>query len=457
MFSVFSILTVISIITLFYIIISKKNYLKTKYIIKNSKHNSANDKLKLANKKLSETNKTLSESIKELKKAKLKAEESDQLKSEFFANMSHEIRTPMNAILGFSNLLLENNLSKQNKNKFVRFIIENGKSLLNLIDDIIDISRIQAEKPKISLTQCNINDLLNGLYLYYTDTAIRNNKSDVKIKLSLPSSKDNGYEYMLTDPYRLKQILANLINNAIKFTYEGIIEFGYQKKNGNIIEFFVRDTGIGIANDNLHFVFKRSSQVNEYYNDGSNGSGLGLSISKQLIELLGGSIWVDSEEGTGSTFYFTLPSKRSKLNKYPEEEVNNDYYEKFNWSDKVILIAEDEKTNYIYLRSILEKTKAKIYWAENGLDVIDLCNRKKVNLILMDIRMPVMNGYEATLRIKSKYPDMPIIAQTAYVIPEDIDNIIDAGCSDYLVKPIKSEDVLALIDKYFQKIENSAV
>ncbi len=412
-------------------------------------------RLRTANKDLIKTNKELRSSIEELRKAKEQAEESDHLKSVFLANMSHEIRTPMNAILGFSNLILENNVSAGNKNKFVQLIIENGNSLLNLIDDIIDISRIESAKIKINFTSCNVNELLNGLYMYYSDSLVKNKKSSVKIKLSLPPEDSNKEKVILTDPYRLKQILSNLINNAIKFTYEGVIEFGYCNKDGHIIEFFVKDTGIGIANDKMHFVFKRFGQVGEYFNENRNGSGLGLAISKQLVELLNGSIWVDSEEGNGSTFYFTLPAGRTKTGIYSKISGNADDIMKYDWSDKAIVIAEDEKANYIYLKTILDKTKAKVYWAENGFDAIDFCNRKNVNIVLMDIRMAGMNGYEATRKIKAKHPEIPVIAQTAYAMNEDITMILEAGCSDCLVKPIKPDEVLSLINKYFQKVEST--
>ncbi len=423
--------------------------------INKKRKESGNTKLRATNRELVEENKKLRMSVEELKKAKQQAEESDHLKSVFLANMSHEIRTPMNAILGFSNLILDNDISKENKNKFVELIIENGNSLLNLIDDIIDISRIESAKTKINLSRCNLNELLNGMYLYYSDTIMKDKRPEINIKLKIPKGDTGKDTIILTDPNRLKQILSNLINNAIKFTSKGAIEFGFNKRNGNTTEFYVKDTGIGIAKDKKQFIFKRFSQVKEYLFESSNGSGLGLSISKQLVELLGGNIWVDSTEGIGSTFYFTLPSGRKKVHKYNVSVNNDESIGKFDWSDKVIVIAEDEKANYIYLKTILDKTKAKIYWAENGFDAIDFCKRKKVDLILMDIRMAGMDGYEATLKIKSKYPDILVIAQTAYAMNEDINMITKAGCSDCIIKPIKPEEVLAVVNKNFQKVESA--
>jgi signal transduction histidine kinase/CheY-like chemotaxis protein len=425
--------------------------------INKKRRESENNKLRAAIRELKEENKKLQMSIEELRKAKEQAEENNHMKSVFLANMSHEIRTPMNAILGFSNLIRDDHITNENKNRFVELILENGNSLLNLIDDIIDISKIDSAKLKINPERCNLSELLNGLYLYYINTLGKDEKLEVDIKLEILDEDRDKDIFILTDPYRLKQILSNLINNAIKFTSKGLIEFGYNKRVGGIIEFYVKDTGIGIASDMQHFIFKRFSQIKDYIFNECKGSGLGLSISKQLVELLGGNIWVDSEEGVGSTFYFTLPSGAKEVSKNNEIEEVNIRMEPSNWKDKVIVIAEDEKTNHLYLKSILDKTNVKVYWAQNGFDAIDLCERRNVDLILMDIRMAGMGGVEATIKIKSKYPDIPIIAQTAYAMNEDIDRIMKAGCSSYLIKPVKAEEILALIDKYFQKIENSVL
>ena len=454
MFIIASLLVVILFILISYRIHSDKDSGKEKRLRKSYDQDSLIKDLRKDYDKLLSINRNLEKSIQELGKAKEKAVENDRLKSVFLANMSHEIRTPMNSILGFSNLLLKNNMSGKNKNEFVRLIIENGNSLLNLINDIIDISKIEAEQLKINLTKCNLTELLKDLYLYYNDLIVRSKRLNLRIKLKLPSEQKDGNIYILSDPQRLRQILSNLINNAIKFTYKGEVEFGFNINNDNVTEFFVKDTGIGIAEDKLNSIFNRFEQVEDQYTKNNGGSGLGLSISKQLVELLGGNIWVKSTEGTGSIFYFNIPSGKASIEKLGNIEKSNKYPETYNWSTKSILIAEDEKANFIYLKTVLSKTKARIYWVENGLDAVELCKRENIDLILMDIKMPGMNGYEATMEIKYMYPDIPVIAQTAYTMADDIDRFIKAGCTDYITKPIRSIELLKMVDKNLQKVES---
>jgi signal transduction histidine kinase/CheY-like chemotaxis protein len=403
---------------------------------------------------LLEINRDLEKSVEQLKKEKEKAEENDRLKSVFLAEMSHEIRTPMNAILGFSNLLLKNSLSGKNRSEFIRLIIDNGNSLLNLINDIIDVSKIEAEQLKINLVKCNLTELLQDLYLYYNDLIVRSNRFKLVIELKIPSSHKGRNVYVFTDPHRLRQIMVNLINNAIKFTYEGKIVFGFKTNSDNITEFYVKDTGPGIADDKINSIFNRFEKADDPYTKNNTGSGLGLSISKQLVELLGGNIWVKSSEGKGSTFYFNIPSGRATIEKLRNIEKDGKFNESFDWSDKSILVVEDEKANFIYIKTILTRAKAKVFWAENGLEAIKICKRKNIDLVLMDIKMPVMNGYDATMKIKSLYPDMPVIAQTAYTMPDDIDRFMKAGCTDYIIKPIRSNKLLEVIHENMQKVES---
>ncbi len=399
-------------------------------------------------------NRDLEKSLEQLKKEKEKAEENDRLKSVFLAEMSHEIRTPMNAIIGFSNLLLKNSLVGKNRNEFIRLIIDNGNSLLNLINDIIDVSKIEAEQLKINLLKCNLTELMQDLYLYYNDLIVRSNRFKLVIELKIPSSHKDQNVYIFTDPHRLRQILVNLINNAIKFTYEGKIVFGFKTSNDNITEFYVKDTGPGIADDKINSIFDRFEKADDPYTKNNTGSGLGLSISKQLVELMGGNIWVKSSEGKGSTFYFNLPTGRATIEKFRNIEKGSKFNENFDWSDKSILVAEDEKANFIYIKTVLTKAKARIYWAENGLEAVKICKRKNIDLVLMDIKMPVMNGYDATMKIKSMYPDMPVIAQTAYTMSDDIDRFMKAGCTDYIIKPIRSKEMLEVVHKNLQKVES---
>ncbi len=454
MFVIVSLLLAILVILISYKILADKETEKENPRKKNYNRQSLYKDLKNDYHKLLSVNRNLEKSLLELKNTKEKAVENDRLKSVFLAEMSHEIRTPMNAILGFSNLLLKDNISGKNKNEYVRLIIENGNSLLNLINDIIDISKIEAEQLKINLTKCNLTELLKDLYLYYNDLIVSSKRYKLSIELKLPSDHGDRDICIFSDPQRLRQILVNLINNAIKFTYEGKIKFGFKLNNDSITEFFVKDTGSGIANDKINSIFDLFEQAEDPYTKNSSGSGLGLSISKQLVELLGGNIWVKSTEGRGSTFYFNIPSGRASIEKFRNIEKNSKFSENYDWSNKSILIAEDEKANFIYIKTVLGKTRARIYWAENGLEAVKLCEKKDIDLVLMDIKMPQMNGYEATREIKLMYPDMPVIAQTAYTMHDDIERFTKAGCTDYIIKPIRSNELLELVDKNLQKVES---
>jgi signal transduction histidine kinase/ActR/RegA family two-component response regulator len=451
-----SLVAAILFILISYKILLGKNSINNKSPVKNTNQDFINNSIRSDYDRLLKINKELENSLRKLKKAKDKAVENDRLKSVFLANMSHEIRTPMNAILGFSNLLLKENISEENKKEFARLIIENGNDLLNLINDIIDISKIEAEQLKINITKCNLTELMKDIYLYYNDLIMHDKMHRPEVELKLICDQKGEDTYILSDPHRLRQILSNLINNAIKFTYAGKIEFGFKNSYNNKIKFFVKDTGIGISRDKLDSIFERFKQVEDPYTKKYNGSGLGLSIAKQLVELLGGNIWVESKEGTGSSFYFTIPSGYKSTEKLKDDDTIDGSSHDYNWKDKVILIAEDEKANFIYLNTILSKSNARIYWAVDGAVAVRLCKKKHIDLVLMDIKMQGMNGYEATKKIKSMNPDIPVIAQTAYAMSDDIEKLMKAGCNDYITKPIKINELLPLINKNFQKFRSTA-
>jgi len=383
-----------------------------------------------------------------LKEAKEKAEESDRLKTAFLANMSHEIRTPMNGIIGFSNLLRNPDLTQEERNEFINHINNCGNTLLNLIDDIIDISKIESGQLKIKITECNINEIIDELYDIFENTRKLNGKETIEIKTK--KSLNDNEASILTDHFRLKQILNNLMSNALKFTQKGFIELGYSLKN-NIIEFYVKDTGIGIPKEKQHIIFERFGQVldaNYFLN--LKGTGLGLSISLNLIKLLGGEMWVESDTGKGSTFYFTIPYhptvyKSSKNDKKPSEES---YFPDL--KDKIILIAEDEEVNFIYLKYLLKDSEAEILWAKNGEEAINIAkSNPDISLILMDFKLPKIDGFEATKIIKSMYPNVPIIAQTAYAMSDERQNAMEAGCDGYVSKPIKIEELQELLNRFF--------
>nr|MBP7497202.1 response regulator [Bacteroidales bacterium] len=384
----------------------------------------------------------------DLIKAKEKAEQSDKLKTAFLSNMSHEIRTPMNAILGFANLLDDHDLTDKEKTYFVDLINKNSKNLLHLIDDILDIAKIEAGEIKITQAPCLLNSLFfEILSSFKSDKNLNNN-----IELLFNFDNNDPDFNIITDSFRLRQIITNLITNAFKFTEKGFIETGYQIKNSEIL-FYVKDTGIGIPDDKKELIFQRFIKV-----DHSNksklygGTGIGLSICKNLIDLLNGKIWVESQLNQGSIFYFTLPYNNIQNKNFYQPETNNIIITNtIDWSNKTILIAEDELSNYELAREMLRKTKVNIIWAKDGQSAINLYkqNQSKINLILMDIKMPELDGYEATKIIKSINQDIKIIALTAYALSGEKEISMKAGCNDYITKPINQKKLLQKIKFFF--------
>lgn len=384
----------------------------------------------------------------EIISAKEKAQESDRLKTSFLANMSHEIRTPMNAILGFTDLLKDESLSKHSRNEFIDIISSRGKDLLQIINDIIDISKIEAGQIKINPIECPLNIVLFELYNFFESNITLQDKKDVILKLRsfLPNDKC----FVFIDAVRLKQIFVNLIGNAIKFTTKGYIEFGY-KIEDNMIHFYVEDSGIGIPKEKQELIFDRFRQADDSITKNFGGTGLGLAISKSLTELMGGYMQLESEAEGGSKFSFILPYKPVQIQKAEEVKTPKDFTVETNWEDKLILIVEDDNVNFQYLKVILRKTKAKILRAENGVEAVELCKQNKdINIVLMDIQMPVMNGLEATRQIKEIRKNLPIIAQTAYAMSEDKEKCIAAGCDDYLSKPIDVKLLISVAGRYFK-------
>jgi PAS domain S-box-containing protein len=392
-----------------------------------------------------------------LKEAKEKAEESDRLKSAFLANMSHEIRTPMNGIVGFANLLKSNELSDEEKNDYIRYIESCSNTLLNLIDDIIDISKIEAGHLKIREAECQVNVIMKELLDSFNNSIQNEKRTNIELRFNQPNLDENFT--ILTDPYRFKQILTNLLSNALKFTIIGFVEMGYTLSSNiqeDKITFYVKDTGVGIPSDKFKFIFNRFEQIHDNNDFYQKGTGLGLAISKNLVKLLGGDMWVESNYGKGSVFFFTIPFKR--VEKPLAEGINNRSNElTYNWSGKQILVAEDEEMNRLYLKKILTDTGAKIIWANDGFEAIKACRENdKIDLVLMDFKMPRCDGYTATREIRRIRKDLFIIAQTAYAMPEEKENSFLAGCNDYISKPIRKDTLLALVNNYFRKKDESS-
>jgi PAS domain S-box-containing protein len=378
----------------------------------------------------------------ELLVAKEKAEESDRLKTEFINNMSHEIRTPMNGILGFSKLLEKTNKTEQKRKYYINIIQNSGNQLMRIIDDILEISRLGTKQVKTIEQEICLNDILLELFSIF-DIKAKENKTPLYLKKGLSDIESN----ILSDETKLNKILSNLLENALKFTSEGFIEFGYQQVNREL-EFYVKDTGIGIASNKQEIIFERFSQEEKELSKNVGGLGLGLSIAKENAELLGGKISLKSEKGKGATFFVTVPYKpaSSKIT-----TLGNDINE---IADKqkhyTILIVEDEEVNYLYIETLLEdeiELNCKTLHAKNGQESIDICKNNEIDLVLMDLKMPIMNGFEATKRIKELRSDLPIVAQTAYTTNE----AFSAGCDNFISKPTSEETLNEIINKYLIK------
>lgn len=370
---------------------------------------------------------------------KEKSEKSDKLKSIFLANVSHEIRTPLNSIIGFSNLLLQNKFSKYDINKYIKIINKNGEQLLELLNDIIDLSKIEVDELKLECDEFSISILVNEIY----NSFLINDKIKQK-KINFKIDNDLSDLNIITDRNRLKQILNNLISNAIKFTDKGTISFGYYFID-NKLKVYVKDTGIGISPEYKKEIFQRFFQINKKEHNRKEGTGLGLSICKGLITLLGGELNFYSKLNKGTVFYFTIPIKVNSII-YKKNRLNKE--KKFLFKNKKILIAEDVEDNYFLIYEILKETKCSIDWAKNGLECYNLFKKNKYDLILVDIRMPIIGGYDTIKKIREFNKNIPIIAQTAYALTDDKENIINIGCNDYISKPIDSEKLLNLMSKY---------
>jgi PAS domain S-box-containing protein len=383
-----------------------------------------------------------------IKAAKEKAEESDRLKTAFLANMSHEIRTPMNGILGFAELLDDDTLSQDRRREFTSIISSSSKQLLTVINDIIDISKIESGQLVISNVQFNLNKLMREVLTTFDSLKITAGKSHIQIDLECGFG-DNECN-IFCDDMRLSQVLNNLLGNALKFTSSGLVKFGYRRQDDNLL-FFVQDTGKGIHQDKQRFIFERFRQAEESTTRRFGGTGLGLSISKGLVELMGGNIWVISEEDKGSTFYFSLPVI-FQTSKVISESTRKSAKLENGFNGKTILIAEDIQSNFHMLQIMLEKLNAVLLYAEDGEQAVEICrNYDNIDLVLMDIQMPVMNGYDATRAIRNFRPQLPIIALTAFAYEEDRIRCLDAGCNDFISKPIEKYGLIALMSKFLIK------
>jgi PAS domain S-box-containing protein len=382
---------------------------------------------------------------KELIKAKERAEESDRLKSAFLANMSHEIRTPMNGILGFAELLKESRLSGEEQQEYIGIIEKSGKRMLNIINDIIDISKIESGQMHVNMNESTINEQIDYIYAFFKPEAEAKGLA-FYIKNALPTKES----IIVTDREKVFAILTNLVKNAIKYSDKGTIELGYQRK-GDYLEFFVKDTGIGIPNDRQGVIFERFIQADIGDKRAFEGAGLGLAISRAYVEMLGGKIWLESEAGIGSTFYFSLPYN-FKMEEKVTTEKDGSATQIDNPDEKLtILIADDDDTSRKLISIAVKKISKVVLEVKTGFEAVELCRKNPdIDLVLMDLKMPGLNGYGATRQIREFNKDVVIVAQTAYGLFGDKEKAIDAGCDDYISKPVNLTELKDLIQKYFK-------
>ncbi len=393
----------------------------------------------------------LQEQNHELQLAKEKAEESDRLKSAFLANMSHEIRTPMNGILGFVNLLNTPDLSLMEREKYQAIITKSSQRLLNTINDLIDISRIESGQINVYLSEISLEKLMDELYEFFEPEI-----TDKGLTFRVLPVPRNLHKKIISDNTKLHGILINLIKNAIKFTNKGDITLGCFRQ-GEFVEFFVKDTGIGIPENRIKAVFNRFEQAEISNTRGYEGSGLGLSIAKAYVEMLGGKIWVTSKEKQGTTFRFTIPYKTKEnisLSKSPKEQPKEEK-ETITSLETIkpdILVAEDDEVSLLYLKTILSGKFRKFYAARTGSQAIEILkNHPEIKLIFMDIKMPGTNGLEATRIIREFNKEVVIIAQTAFAMIGDDKKALAAGCNDYVTKPINKAQILSVMNKWTAK------
>ena len=368
----------------------------------------------------------------QLEEAYRRVEESEKLKSAFLANMSHEIRTPLNAVLGFAELLEEKNLNKEEEQKCLENIKSSGNRLLTIVSDILDISKLEANQQKLKFAFHNLNTIIERLQEQFKVI----NTSSVEISSYMEFEEDHAI--IETDATRLEQILSNLLENALKHTNKGSVHFGYHRK-GDFLEFFVQDTGTGIRKEDQDTIFKRFGQINNK-SEINQGTGLGIPIAEGFARLFGGGMWLDSELGKGSTFYFAIPyrSKASNL-ETPQKPT--------------VLVAEDEEANFLLLQLWLKKYCHLIHASDGNETVSLLAENEEIDLVLMDVKMPYMNGIEATREIRKTNQKVPIIAQTAFVMDDEKEEILSAGCNAIVSKPLQRDEFKKLLTNYIPHLK----
>jgi hypothetical protein len=384
----------------------------------------------------------------ELIKANIEAETSNRLKSSFLANISHEIRTPLNSVVGFSNLLLSNSLTQEMKEEYVEHINHNSEKLLQIIGDIIDLSRLESSQIEITYEEASVNEIVNEVIGEARKLIKRNEKP---IILNVKDQVVDSSDLVFTDKIWLRRVLNHLMDNAIKFTLNGSIEFSYYRENDNLF-FKIKDTGVGISRESLDHIFEEFRQENGGHHRPFEGLGIGLTLAREVVERMGGKIFVQSEKGLGSEFSFFIPyrpagSTRSKLKSlYKDQAIN-----KIDWSTKKCLLVDDNKDVLVYLNRILLDTGIEVMMARSGMEALEIIRTiPDIDVVLLDMQMPEIHGIETTKMIRKIRKDIPIIAQTAFIFEDDKDIILEAGCDACLIKPIRKDHLLTIMSSFIK-------
>jgi len=389
----------------------------------------------------------------ELIRANVEAEASNRLKSSFLANISHEIRTPLNSVVGFANLLLANDITNDVKEEYIEHINHNSEKLLQIIGDIIDLSRLESSQIEITYEEASVNGIVNEIVEEARKIVKRNEKS---IIINVMNMLEENGDLIFTDRIWLKRVLNHLMDNAVKFTLEGSIRLSYAKENESLV-FRVKDTGIGINKENLDHIFEEFRQEIDGHHRPFEGLGVGLTLAKEVIERMGGKIFVQSEKGVGSEFSFSIPYRpaggstriKSKIAAAVSESQNFHV----NWSNKTCLLVDDNKDVLLYLNRTLADTGIKTLSARSGIEAIEIVKKSPgIDVVLLDMQMPEMNGIEATREIRKIRKDIPIIAQTAFIFEDDKDIILEAGCDACLIKPIRKDHLLTVMSSFLKSV-----
>ncbi len=390
--------------------------------------------------------------MEELVVARKKAEESEKLKMAFLSNMSHEIRTPMNSIIGFAELLQDDNLTPEERKEFSSIVINSGEQLLNIIDEILEVSKEEAGELRLFEQKFSLRKLMTELKTVFANR-LKNKPVEVRLRIS-----SDAPDVIVADKVRLKQVLDNLLSNAAKFTEEGFIELGYRlvPKHIPVIEFWVKDTGIGIPKEKQEVVFERFTQVEDNLTQNFTGTGLGLSIVKRLVTFMGGSVRLQSEPGKGSTFLFTIPYKKPEKATRESIVVKPKRTELFPagiWEGKTILIADDVQQIFAFFRETLKKTGVEMLYAKDGKQAIEIyrLHKNEIDLALIDIQMPVVNGLDVARAIRRENENLPLVAQTGLALNISREEALAAGFNDVIYKPIKLEELSDVLKKYLNE------